>query len=253
MKVSWDYTHTFVQEIRFTSKPLGPFEFIAGVYINRTSQDSGQNYTIAGSNAATGGALGSDVADYTSGLYQDFENAIYGDLTYHLTKKLAATVGLRESRIYTANFTPETGWIFSGSDGGGGSIVQTSTMPKIDFQYQQTPNVMYYMLASKGFRPGTGQVAPPLGLCASSYAELGLTPADLSKVGADYLWNYEVGAKTETLKNRLQVNVSAYQMNWKDIQAGFPPSLRVHLRDECWCSEKPWGRAQRCGRAAFRP
>ena len=217
---SWNYTHSFIQEIRFTSKPLGPFEFISGLYINRTSADVGQNYTVPGVNAAAFGALGTDVAFYTSGLNQDFENAIYGDLTYHLTKNLAATAGLRESRIYTANFTPEEGFVVGGSNGGGGGIKQTSSMPKIDFQYQQTPNVMYYMLASKGFRPGGGQVAPPIGLCASSYAALGLTPAELSKIGADYLWNYEVGAKTETFNDRLQVNVSAYQMNWKDIKQG---------------------------------
>ena len=215
---TWSYTHSLTQEIRFASKPLGPFEFISGLYINRTSEDDGQNYTVPGANAATGGFLGTDVAFYTSGLFQDFENAIYGDLTYHLTEKLAATAGLRESRIYTANFTPEEGFVVGGSNGGGGSIVQTSSMPKIDFQYQQTPNVMYYMLASKGFRPGGGQVAPPIGLCASSYAALGLTPADLSKIGADYLWNYEVGAKTETFNHRLQMDVSAYQMNWKDIK-----------------------------------
>jgi len=46
----------------------------------------------------------------------------------------------------------------------------------------------------------------------------GLTPGDISKYGSDYLWNYEVGAKTQTFDNKLKVNISAYQINWKNIQ-----------------------------------
>jgi iron complex outermembrane recepter protein len=217
---TWSYTHSFSEELRFASKPLGPVQFVAGVYVLRSSNDNGQYANTPGINAESGGVLGSDLAYYASGLSQDFENAIYGDLTYHLTHKLSATIGLRESNVNSAAFLGWSGFSVYPTTGGGGKDVQNVQTPKISVQYQQSPNVMYYALASKGFRPGGGQPAPPIDFCAADYAATGLTPAELSKIGPDYLWNYEIGAKTETFDHRLQANLSAYQINWKNIQQG---------------------------------
>jgi outer membrane receptor protein involved in Fe transport len=86
-----------------------------------------------------------------------------------------------------------------------------------------TPDAMAYFTFSQGFRPGafnrsqrdkanildttTGNVVPQF-----------KTPAGYAP---DSLTNYEVGLKTEFLDHRVQVNLSAYHMIWKDVQLLF--------------------------------
>jgi outer membrane receptor protein involved in Fe transport len=217
---SWDYSHTWLEELRFASKPLGPWQLVTGIYIFRQNGNPGQNWVVPGANALTGGALGTDVGYYSNGTSKDHENAVYANVTYHFTDKFSATAGYRYSHVYTEALFPWNGFLVNPTTGGGGSNTENVSTPSFSLQYQQTANVMYYALASKGFRPGNGQVAPPENACGADYASTGLTPADLSKYGSDYLWNYEIGAKTQTLDNRLKVNVSAYQINWRNIQQG---------------------------------
>lgn len=77
-----------------------------------------------------------------------------------------------------------------------------------------------YFLYSEGFRPGgfsrsSGLVAP---LTASSSSDQYNKPNGYSP---DSLTNYEVGWKSELLQRRLQINVSAYYMNWDNVQLAF--------------------------------
>jgi iron complex outermembrane receptor protein len=215
---SWNYPHSFVEELRFTSKFNGPLQFVTGIYVSRTSADTGQYQNVPGINAATGGALSTDLAYYSSGLNQDYEDAVFGELTYHLTSQFSTTLGLRESHVYTAAWVPWSGFAVAGTSGGGGSNAQNQLTPKVVFKYDQNANVNYYALASKGFRPGDGQVAPPISFCGGDYTANNLTPADVGKFGADYLWNYEIGSKIQTSDRRFSLSVDAYQINWKDLQ-----------------------------------
>ena len=79
------------------------------------------------------------------------------------------------------------------------------------------PHVMVYYTFSQGFRPGgfnraTGAVADLT--TASSTAQYekpnGYSP--------DSLTNNEIGLKAELFENRLQLNLSAYYMNWDNVQ-----------------------------------
>ena len=66
---------------------------------------------------------------------------------------------------------------------------------------------MAYALYSEGFRLG-GENAPRA-------VDTGLIPATY---GPDYLSNYEIGLKSQWFDNRLQLNISAFLMEWDDIQ-----------------------------------
>jgi outer membrane receptor protein involved in Fe transport len=217
---SWNYPHSFVEELRFASKFSGPLQFVMGLYVSRTSANNGQYNNVPGADAATGGALGTDLGYYSSDLNQDYEDAVFGELTYHFTSQFSTTVGLRESHVYTSSSIPWSGFVVTGTTGGGGSNTQNQFTPKVVFKYDQNANVNYYALASKGFRPGNGQVAPPLGICGDDYASNHLNPADISSYKADSLWNYEVGTKIQTSDRRFSLNLDGYQINWKDLQQG---------------------------------
>jgi outer membrane receptor protein involved in Fe transport len=93
-------------------------------------------------------------------------------------------------------------------------------------QYRFTPNDMVYVTAAKGFR--AGGVNTPLNPtdCDPGLAQYGLSISDIPKsFGPDEVWSYELGTKLRLLDNRMQLNLSAFQINWNDIQTSIrPPS-----------------------------
>ena len=93
-----------------------------------------------------------------------------------------------------------------------------------------------YFLWSQGFRPGAfnraqGAVAPVLQTAAGVDVPVG-APAAAGDVvvkqynkpngyAPDSLTNYEIGFKTELFDRRLQINLSAYYMDWDNVQLVF--------------------------------
>jgi outer membrane receptor protein involved in Fe transport len=78
---------------------------------------------------------------------------------------------------------------------------------------------MVYANAAKGYR--AGGVNSPLGetICGQGLANVGLTVRDVpTTFGSDTVWSYEVGAKGRAFGNRLQVNASAFRIDWTDVQ-----------------------------------
>ncbi len=87
-----------------------------------------------------------------------------------------------------------------------------------------TPDIMAYYTFSQGFRPGAfnrsvSNVAPGPGGIPQFTKPNGYGP--------DSLQNQEIGMKGTFLDNRLQVNLSAYLMQWNNVQFLFfnPPYL----------------------------
>lgn len=138
--------------------------------------------------------------------------AVFGELGYDLTDKLSVTLGARWSEFERDEFDiyhwpaglPVPGGF--DSDGGYGDFGKSSdTIYKIGAKYQFDEDKMGYFLFSQGFRLG--------GRNSARAANTGLIPRDFDP---DFLDNYEVGFKTQWLDNRLQINVSAFYMDWKD-------------------------------------
>ncbi|MET0360157.1 MAG: TonB-dependent receptor [Sphingobium sp.] len=78
-------------------------------------------------------------------------------------------------------------------------------LEKINVSYKITPDVLVYATASKGFRPGGANNVPGL-------------PARLVSYAPDSLWNYEAGVKSSWLRNKLVVNIAAFQIDWDNMQ-----------------------------------
>ena len=88
-----------------------------------------------------------------------------------------------------------------------------------------TPDLMVYYTYSEGFRPGGFNRTKTLfdgTIKQASVARytVGGTKQYLKPAGyeSDDLVNNEIGVKSEWLDHRLQVNASAYTMEWKDVQ-----------------------------------
>ncbi len=78
------------------------------------------------------------------------------------------------------------------------------------------PDNLFYASAAKGYRPGgiNGELSS---LCGPNLASIGLS-AGPGIYASDSLWSYELGAKNSFLDGRMQVNASAFVIDWNNIQ-----------------------------------
>ena len=86
-----------------------------------------------------------------------------------------------------------------------------------------TPDIMAYYTYSQGFRPGGFNRTVSDKAKDTNGVPQYASPLNYSP---DSLTNNEIGLKSEWLDHRLQVNVSAYRMNWDNVQfALFDPTI----------------------------
>jgi outer membrane receptor protein involved in Fe transport len=112
---------------------------------------------------------------------------------------------------------------------------ESGTRSRANVSWHITPDMMAYYTFSQGFRPGgfnrTSSPGGVVSLAAVAPYTRGVssTKQFLKPVGydSDNLINNEIGFKSEFLDHHLLLNLSAYQMNWNNIQISlFDP---VHL------------------------
>jgi iron complex outermembrane receptor protein len=153
------------------------------------------------------------------------QSAIFGDLRYEPVERLNVTAGARWYFYTRTDAQPETG-LFAATPMAG-LIPNPYTAPTVRgtangvvyrgaVSWQQSKNLMYYAQASEGFRGPFGRFALP-NVCAADAAQLGTTTA-AGEVASDKLWNYEIGAKSNWLDDRVRVNVALYRIDWTNVQ-----------------------------------
>ncbi len=153
------------------------------------------------------------------------QSATFGELRYEPVERLGLTAGARWYFYSRTDAQPETG-LFAATPNNG-STPNPYTAPTVRgtangvvyrgaISWQQSQSVMYYAQAAEGFRGPFGRFALP-NVCAADAAQLGGTTAE-GEVAADKLWNYEIGAKTSWLDDRVRVNISLYRIDWTNVQ-----------------------------------
>ncbi|TFZ45332.1 TonB-dependent receptor [Stenotrophomonas maltophilia] len=141
--------------------------------------------------------------------------ALYADWTFDLTSKLKLDVGARYTdedkraivlnRLYadpgfsrpvavTADFDKKTNF--------------KNVSPKVSLDYQITPDIMVYGLATRGFKSGGYNIR------ANAVA----VPRSAEPFDDETVDSYEVGSKMAFLDQRLFLNLSAFYNKYKDIQ-----------------------------------
>jgi len=126
--------------------------------------------------------------------------AAFTQLVYHWSDALSVTAGVRysyEEKKYKARFANLfTGEIFASDEND-----WTATTPKFGIDYQLTENHLVYATVSRGFKSG--------GFNASAVQD----PFD-----PEFIWSYEVGAKTDWFNKRLRLNTSVFFYDYTDLQ-----------------------------------
>ncbi|MDQ3205799.1 MAG: TonB-dependent receptor [Pseudomonadota bacterium] len=190
----------------------------------QANYDGGGRYRgVVGVYAFDGQAGGRVLNNFFNFLFGDTQGtvftesvAFYTDWSIDLTDRLQLGVGARYTdedkravvlnRSYTdATYTTLTGVVAANFDK---SINFKNTSPKISLDYELTPDVMIYGLASRGFKSGGYNIR----------AQATAVPRSAEPFDDEVVDSFEVGSKMSFLDQTLFLNLSAFHNQYEDIQ-----------------------------------
>ena len=202
------------QELRINSHSDNKFQYTAGVYAFTQKGYEPTTNTAYELSDAEAAAFGLPSGTYLINRNRSNNSGLagFGEMSYQLTNKLKATVGLRydyEKREATFNGFGDA-MLFNGvvtdinpnitADGNYSAI-----SPKFSVNYSVNELSNIYATYTRGFRAG--------GINASS-----LPVGVRQTFDPEYSNNYEIGYKSYLLNKKLSVGASAFLIQWKDLQ-----------------------------------
>ncbi len=228
-------------EVRLASKDYdpknpSPFTWIGGMYVADAMTQVYDDEPIPGIDAlfasygfnpgdpaqmknGFAGDFDNDDSYYSARHYHDQQSSVFGELTWHPTTTISATVGMRfiDARQH---FTREGNYFYNTAKNS--AVIDTSntaTTPSFKVNWAIDPSTTLYGNVSKGFRlGGANRPVPDNALVEQAVHDLGLPGLPAKTFAPDSLWNYEVGSKSLLWDRRLMLNVSLYMLKWKNIQ-----------------------------------
>jgi iron complex outermembrane recepter protein len=133
--------------------------------------------------------------------------AVFGELTFDITDQFSITAGGRwfdyDRKFAQIQEQPEGFTGFSRLDSSQ-KTTEDGTVGKLNLTYRFDQDRLVYATYSEGFRVGGSNPLKPASLLPKDYK-------------SDQLKNYEIGAKTEWLDNRVRFNIAAYYMQWENF------------------------------------
>jgi iron complex outermembrane recepter protein len=238
----------FTQEVRLqSSAPDSRFNWVVGIFYGRSEQTAAQfveneyldDPVLLGNPIFPGGPTLFDVifggVPLAEGRYTfvlddveavDKQIAAFGQVDFNVTDKLTLTAGLRVAETKFSADAHFYGPVVGPEVNDAGKQKETPVTPKVGLSYQADADNMFYASAAKGFRVGgyNPAVGVPCGTTAGSdpipgtpLGDLGLTDRP-TFFGSDSVWSYEVGSKNRILDRRLQIDASAFYVDWSNIQ-----------------------------------
>ena len=233
-----NFRNGVTEEIRIASPgDARPISWVAGVYYSRIkgvqTYDNFENLDVLTASLfgiTTAQRYGNPLLPNGSAAFRyqslvDTELAAFGEANWYITNRLKLTAGVRYSSeqfsFYQAFYGPLSGFNVPTTANGGltnGVQKEKPVTPKVGLQFNFTDNNLVYVSAAKGFRPG-GVNGPLSAFLCTGLAQQGLTPSDLpSQFNSDTVWSYEGGTKLRLFGNRMQLNASAFHIDWKGVQ-----------------------------------
>jgi len=185
---------SYSQELRLNSNNDGPFRWLVGGYYYHEQTDDMLSAPFSARPSVTISPV-ARVDNY----------AIFASAEYDLTARLAATLEMR-GNWDKVSIEPESGRQSETFD---------SITPRFALNYKATDDARLYLTVAKGTKPGgfNGD------LYASSVPETERARlAAFLTFAEEKAWNYEIGAKTSWLEDRLFVNLAGFFIDWSEQQ-----------------------------------
>ena len=190
------------QELRLTSPSYGRFEWQLGAFY--TYEKSSNEQLINARDFGNVPISGLDPFAFVAlpSVYREY--AVFGNVTYKFSDRFDIAGGLRWAKNRQRFRQISTGFVVPPADVPGRSsedVVTYSVGPR----FHISDDSMIYARVASGYRPGGPNVTLP-----------GVPPS----VDSDSLVNYEIGLKSLLFDRKLTLDLSAFYMDWKDIQLG---------------------------------
>ena len=149
------------------------------------------------------------------------QTAVFGELSFDVTENFTITAGGRwfeyKRKFAQHQESPEG---FSGYSllDASSSTKEDGTVAKLNLTYRIDDDRLVYATYSEGFRAGGRNALKPASILPRDYS-------------SDELQNYEIGAKSEWLNNRVRLNIAAYLMKWDNfaVQIEDPETVPVPI------------------------
>jgi outer membrane receptor protein involved in Fe transport len=135
------------------------------------------------------------------------QRAVFGEIGFDVTEDFTITAGGRwfeYERTFNLHQEAPVGFLgFSRTDADTFSK-EDGVVGKLNLTYRIDDDRMVYATWSEGFRNGGANPVRPVSILPREFE-------------SDTLTNYEIGAKTEWMDNRLRFNIAAYVMEWDNF------------------------------------
>ncbi len=203
----------FVQELRLVSDAGGAFDWILGAfYQDEDAVELDEHDYFVGDSLLGNPLTGPDDLFLHLRRESNFtDQALFGELTYHISDTWQVTAG---ARAFRQEFTGFGYFDFPADDfypGDRNSSEEDGVLFKANTSIDLSEHATAYATFSQGFRRGGANSIPTSGPLAE--------PLGLVSYDADRVNNYEVGLKG-MLSNRMRYSAALYYIDWSDAQVG---------------------------------
>lgn len=199
------------EELRFTSHRLGNFEFLAGAFFQHESLTDGTTFVTYNAGGRTVDTS-APYLGYGERAGKLTEAAGFFNVTYYILPKLDATVGYRHSDITQNRLSWDQGLVYVGDETTVEHIDQDTKQSSNTYmgglRWHVTDDVMLYLRAASGYRPGGVRTPIP-----------GAPPDFGTSYNSDNIWSYETGIKAKAFDGKLTIDADGFWVNWDNIQA----------------------------------
>jgi iron complex outermembrane receptor protein len=217
-------------EARLASKGAGKIDYVVGVFYDRTSEYFDSRYGAAGADSAIEALY---AAQYGSGIgrlgtvdngqtfyygllnFLGQEAALFGEVGYRINPEWKFLLGWRAFETRTQIWSETSGFLATKLLGDADVVTsghqgEHGLLPKVSLTWTPSRHTMLYALISNGFRFGGNNINP-----ATSSDQVPST------FGSDTTINYEIGGRGDLWKGRLQYEVTAFYIDWSNIQTRY--------------------------------
>jgi iron complex outermembrane receptor protein len=208
-------------ELRLASPDGGRFRWLVGANFTRLRSNNTDGTFIDGiadyidaNPAQFGGQSGdvlapSDLSERTISSNRVTEKAVFGEASFDIVDQLTLTVG---GRLFEYRTRPRLQYLPNANlippfDFSPATSKDSDFIPKVSLTWKPSDDVMVYGLYSEGFRIGGANVY--------SLA----TPGLPLTFDSDTTKNFEIGTRFDLIDRTLTVDVTAYHIDWQNIQA----------------------------------
>jgi iron complex outermembrane receptor protein len=203
----------FVQELRLVSKTPGPLDWLVGLYFQHESNlDIDEHDYFEGDNLLGNPQTGSDNLFLHLQRHITFQDeALYGQLTYHLTPQWQVTGGMRALHDKFSSDSDLTFPAYPTTPAQPNSFNNNKVLFMVDTGYRLSDAANLYATFSQGYRRGGANAIPTQGPLAE--------PAGLVSYNPDSVNNYEIGVKG-VVPQGVRYTAGLYYIDWRDAQVG---------------------------------